>query len=144
MLLLFLHNKNDKFAKIFAEHLTRDEVREIVNDSFFLLGWDLENSQYHEGLIEALNKRAELSLFIDFIKSKICAAILIVPVKNSFVLFSCLRTDISKKDFLETLNKAKEFLRTENEIERDLDTVEHSENDIGYAWIKSKISVIIF
>lgn len=106
-------------------------MKEIINERFFLLGWNVEQEIYHPGLIEALNTRSELSVLKNFIKSKICSALLIVPIKNSFTLYSSIKNKVSKKDFLETLEKAKEFLVTENSIEKDLEEIEQSENDIG-------------
>ncbi|XP_064211943.1 uncharacterized protein LOC100141681 [Tribolium castaneum] len=131
VLLLYLHNKNDTFAKIFSENLVTPEVKDVISKRFFLLGWNLEEESYHEALIEALSNRSELSALVNFVKSKTCAALLIVPIKNSFTLFSCMKNKVSKKDFLETLKRAKEFLVTENDIEKDLEKIEDSVNDFG-------------
>lgn len=129
--MLYLHNKNDKFSKIFGENLSKPEVAKILNENFFLLGWDLENSTYHPALKDALNLRTELCTLTNFIEKKICAVFLIVPVKESFTLFSCMKTKVSSGDFLETLQKAKEVFINESKIEETLTANSESNNDLG-------------
>lgn len=105
----------------------------MLDNRFFLLGWDIEVDDYHSALIQALNKRNEFALVTDFVNKKTCAALLVVPVGQSITLFSCMRDKVSDKDFLDTFKKAEEFLIVENAIEKDLYAeTDHSRIDMGY------------
>ncbi|KAJ8965251.1 hypothetical protein NQ314_004263 [Rhamnusium bicolor] len=133
-LLLYLHNGSDPFSTIFCENLKKPEIIEILNRNFFLLGWDVEETKYQSALVQALNNCSTLSNLVNMINSKVSAALCILPIEGAVTLFSCLRGNVSYKDFHMTLTNAERFLITEREEEKLLEDLKRktaNKNDMG-------------
>ncbi|KAJ8963975.1 hypothetical protein NQ314_005234 [Rhamnusium bicolor] len=119
VLCLYLHNESEKFSTIFCENLKRAEVAEVINRSFFFLGWDVEETKYQSALVRALSNCSDLSSLVSIVHSKIAAALLIVPIKDSITVFSCIKGKVSDKDLLTALINVEQFLIVENQQEKN-------------------------
>ncbi|XP_044264418.1 LOW QUALITY PROTEIN: uncharacterized protein LOC123011163 [Tribolium madens] len=120
VLLLYLHNKNNRFSHFFCEQLLSPEVQRTLSNKFFLLCWDIEKNEYKKTLIEVLQIRNELKSFDRFIEKKKSAAILIIPGINSLQVLSVMKESMSPFNFLSTLQQAQEILINNNEVEDNL------------------------
>lgn len=116
------------------ENLKKPQVIEILKRNFFILGWDIEETKYQTALLRALEECSDLSSFVEVINCKISTALCIVPIKDSVTILSCLKGNISDRDFLSSLENAEKCLIIENQQEKDLKELQKkagNENDMG-------------
>ncbi|KAJ8925280.1 hypothetical protein NQ315_009108 [Exocentrus adspersus] len=133
ILLLYLYKGNDKFSTTFMENLRKPEVIKILRQSFFILGWDMEEVKYQDAFKKALQRCSDLSNIAEVVNYNVSKALCIVPIRESITIYSCLTGSVSYKDFLSSLSNAQNFLNTENQQEKDLEELEKqvgNENDM--------------
>ncbi|KAG5879124.1 hypothetical protein JTB14_031671 [Gonioctena quinquepunctata] len=123
VLLLYFHNENEAFSKTFFRNLHRPEVNKLVQSSFFVLGWDVENTEFHNDLDQALNE-FDLSHLVSLVRCKVCGVLLIQNINGCITVNSCLTGKISDKDFLMSLENVATFLACEKKKEEELECLE--------------------
>ncbi|VEN62899.1 unnamed protein product [Callosobruchus maculatus] len=123
LLLLYLNNPKDKFSKVFWENVMDENVIRSIEESFLLLAWDVEDSKYHNALNRALDNN-ELGILSPLVEKKICSAIIIAPIRDSYTTLACMRSTTNSSDFSDYIRNAQEHLRNEVEQETSLRTVE--------------------
>nr|CAH7742654.1 unnamed protein product [Callosobruchus chinensis] len=123
LLLLYLNNTHDRFSEVFWENVKDENVIRSIEESFLLLGWDVEDSKYHNALNQALNDN-ELGILAPLVDKKICSAIIIVPVGGNYTTLACMRSSTKSSEFSDYIRNAQEHLRNEVEKESSLQTIE--------------------
>ncbi|CAH1966107.1 unnamed protein product [Acanthoscelides obtectus] len=132
ILLLYLSNTTDKFSNIFWENMMNQDVIQLIQEGFILYGWDVEDSEYHSALTRALDDN-ELGNIASLVERKICAAVIIAPIGDSFTTLACMRAPTSSNEFSIYIKNAQEYLKNEIEQEASLQTLEverSSEDDV--------------
>ncbi|XP_066260971.1 uncharacterized protein [Euwallacea similis] len=123
-LLLYLHNSDQPFSQMLTNNLRNGELPTILNRSFLVLGWNIEDSEYHDALDCALSRHINLTLVSDLVRKKVAGALCILPVNDTISVFLCLRGKISLKDSIKNLKNAEEIFKNELERERKLRKLE--------------------
>lgn len=129
--MLYLHDEANMFSKNFLANLQNENISEVLKRNFVLLGWDISNESHHKVLLEALSKFNKLLIVKDLVITKTCAALFILPVDGSIVLFSVLRGKFTVKDIFSTITSAEKFFCENNEIEDTISKQKNSENTFG-------------
>ncbi|XP_066152373.1 uncharacterized protein [Euwallacea fornicatus] len=124
ILLLYLHNSCQPFSQMFIDNLRNEELMTILNKSFLILGWNIEDSEYHDALDRALSRYANLTIVSDIVQNKGAIALCILPVNDTISVFQCLRGKISLKDFIKSLKNVEKVFKNEIEKERELRKLE--------------------
>ncbi|KAL1512704.1 hypothetical protein ABEB36_002250 [Hypothenemus hampei] len=100
-LLLFLDNSNCEASNNFIVCTALDDIQELLN-SFYIVGWNIENEVYHNALTKALMSFENLAFLCDYIKEKRAAVICVVYSEDNPYVFSCL-TNFSYESLKENL-----------------------------------------
>ncbi|CAG9821000.1 unnamed protein product [Phaedon cochleariae] len=132
VLLLYLHKENDDFSRLFLKNVNNTKVSNIMKKDFFLLAWDVENTQYHGDMERALCE-FELSSLASLVRTKTCCALFIQNISDCIAVNSKLAGKIPDKDFLNALVNTSSILAAEKKQEVDLHALERtagSNNDM--------------
>ncbi|KAF7279925.1 hypothetical protein GWI33_006596 [Rhynchophorus ferrugineus] len=127
-ILLYLHNSDQSFSHMFSEHIYNDDLIELLNRSFILIGWDVEEEKYHDTLKSTLNEYVNLSIISESVSHKNSLAVCIIPVANNIRVFMCFKGNISYKEISESLNTVEKTLKEEIKEEEDLQLLTNQAN----------------
>lgn len=109
---------------MFSQNLKNSELARILNRNFLILGWDVENPEYHEALESALSRHMNLAVVLDLVANKVAVGLCILPVNGTISVFLCLRGKITLKDTIKSLKEAEEAFKQEIEREKELKKIE--------------------
>lgn len=127
-ILLYLHHSDQPFSHMFCKNIYNDNLIELLNRSFIVIGWDIEQEKYHNTLKSTLNDYVNLSVISESISKKIAMAICIMPVANNIRVFMCFKGNVSYKDMLESLLTVEKTLQEEMKEEEDLQQLNNHAN----------------
>ncbi|XP_048523532.1 uncharacterized protein LOC109540647 isoform X1 [Dendroctonus ponderosae] len=133
-LLLFLHNSEQPFSQMFSLSLKNEKVSAILRKHFLVIGWDVENTDYHDALKSALRVHTGLEYMSDFVSKKAAIASILLPVSNTISTFTCLRGNMTSKGLIENLKQVVIALTTAIKEENELIAIQNSkssENDVS-------------
>lgn len=105
-----------------------------MRNHFLVIGWDVENSDYHDALQSALRSHISLEYMSDFISKKVSIASIILPVAHTIYTFMCLRGSITSKDVIANFTQVEIELEKAIEDQNKLIALENrnsSEDDVG-------------
>ncbi|XP_050301172.1 uncharacterized protein LOC126739502 [Anthonomus grandis grandis] len=134
ILLFYLHNSEKPFSQMFLQHLNKKEkLSKVLRENYIVVGWDLDNSSFHDHLVNVLNRHPVLSAISEFVKKQVAAAFCILSYENTIKLASCVK-DAKIARVVENLEEVqkmyKEHLKAEKE-EKDLEAETGNDNDIS-------------
>ncbi|CAH1128045.1 unnamed protein product [Ceutorhynchus assimilis] len=133
-LLLYLHNSEMPFSKMFSGNLQSRELAQTLNRNFLVLGWDVENPDYHDVLVTTLSRHANLAIVSDLVLGKVSIALCILPVNGTISVFLCLRGKITLAHAIKSLKEVEVAFNKEIEREKELAEIERqksNQNDLG-------------
>lgn len=109
-LLLYLHSSNDQFCRNFLTYIYDDDIISVLDQSFLVLGWDLDDSQHHNALTQALSRYDQLSFVKDLIPKKNGAAVCLIPTEDKeLTVIFCLKRHV-------TLDSLKQSVKMVHEL----------------------------
>ncbi|XP_050513522.1 uncharacterized protein LOC126889334 [Diabrotica virgifera virgifera] len=111
-LLLYMHNSEEEFSSTFFKYLRDEDISKILNDYFYIIGWDVENRAYHPALCKAVED-ANFGHLSALIQSEACAAVIIQNINGCPNILSFLMgndVDSSRDSFLLCLQNCRDFL----------------------------------
>lgn len=126
--MLYLHNGAHPFAQMFTSNLTSGELPQIINRSFLLLGWDLEDPKYHDALIGALNRHPSLAVVSSCVAEKKSVGLCILPVRQTISVHYCLQGNVSLSNTVKCLKEVETAFKLEVKKELELEQIEEKTN----------------
>ncbi|CAG9766221.1 unnamed protein product [Ceutorhynchus assimilis] len=134
ILLLYFHNSDLPFSNMFSKNLQSGELAQILSRNFLVLGWDVENPDYHDALVTTLSRHANLAILSDLVLNKVAVALCIMPVDSTISVFLCLRGKITLTDSIKSLKETEVAFIKQLETEKELAEITHQksdQNDLG-------------
>lgn len=109
---------------MFTSNLASGELPQILNRSFLLLGWDLDNTKYHDALIRALNRHPSLAVVSSCVSEKKSVGLCILPVRKTISVHYCLQGNVSLSQALKYLKEVETAFKLEMKEELELNQIE--------------------
>lgn len=107
---MYLHSSNDQFCRNFLTYICDDDILSVLERSFLVLGWDLDDSQLHDALTRALSRYDQLSFVKDLIPKKNGAAVCLIPTEDrELTVIFCLKRHV-------TLDSLKQSVKMVHEL----------------------------
>lgn len=89
-----------------------------------MLGWDLEDSKYHDALIRALNRHPNLAVVSSCVSEKNSVGLCILPVRQTISVHFCLQGNVSFSHALKSLKEVETAFKLEMKEELELERME--------------------
>ncbi|KAF2896019.1 hypothetical protein ILUMI_10166 [Ignelater luminosus] len=132
---LYFHNDDDPFSKMLCPHFINGEIRNILEESYYVMGWDVSEEMFHSALKNSLNKNIDFEPAKIMITEKKAALLFLYPIENSITVFSVLHgKEVDTKDVLTALQAIQKNFTVEIENEIELENIKEknqTQNDIG-------------
>uniref|UniRef100_A0A6P7GQA6 Uncharacterized protein LOC114345461 n=2 Tax=Diabrotica virgifera virgifera TaxID=50390 RepID=A0A6P7GQA6_DIAVI len=137
---LYMHNSRERFSTTFlTRYLQDEELAGLLRDHSYIIGWDVENSNYHTALCGALED-ANFDYLIGLVQSQACSAVIIQNINGSLRTISFLRrindVDSSRDSVLLYLQNCRDYLIVDRMLANGLDNSSQSNEMTSEAFQK--------
>ncbi|CAH1109691.1 unnamed protein product [Psylliodes chrysocephalus] len=113
VVLLYLHNSESPFSSRFLKMLNEENISNILKQSFFFVGWDVKNKNYHNSLCQALIDQ-DMPHLCNFVETKMCIGIIIQNIHGQIKTQGVVVEGTDESELMTYLNNSHNWLNADS------------------------------